>query len=115
MNSSPFFSVNQDCDEAVLWTKEKLLQAGLRPVQTFDLHTTRSGLHDCSCPNHGTEACDCQMVVLLIYGKAEEPVTLILHSSEGKTWLSIVDNSVKKADQSIQLSIKQALQENLSR
>lgn len=52
------------------------------------------------------------MVVLLIYGKAEEPVTLILHGNNGQTWLSIVNNSIKQADRSIQLSIEQALQEN---
>jgi hypothetical protein len=110
MNSSPFLSVNHNCDEALRWTREKLLQAGLRPVQTFDLNTARGGLHDCSCPNHGSDECDCQMVVLLVYGKTSEPVTLILHGNDGATWLSLVNNSVQHLDDAIQSIIERALQ-----
>ena len=109
MNSSPFLSVNHNCDEALRWTKEKLLQAGLRPVQTFDLHTARSGLHDCSCPNHGLNECDCQMVVLLVYGTMKEPVTLILHGNDGQTWLSLVNNSNQHSDESTRSTIEATL------
>ena len=110
MNSSPFLSVNHNCDEALRWTKEKLLQAGLRPVQTFDLHSAKSGLHDCSCPNHGSNECDCQMVVLLVYGKTNEPVTLILHGNDGQTWLSLVDHSIRHSDESTQSIIERTFQ-----
>jgi hypothetical protein len=92
MNISPFLSVKQPCDDTLQWAKKQLSRANLRAVQTFDLHTARIGLHDCSCPNHGTDECDCQMVVLLIYGKAEEPITLILHGSNGQTSVSMVDS-----------------------
>jgi hypothetical protein len=85
MNISPFLSVNQPCDETLHWAKEQLSQANLRAVQTFDLHAARVGLHDCSCPNHGTDECDCQMEVLLVYGKSVEPTTLILHGNDGQT------------------------------
>lgn len=89
MNISPFLSNEKDCDQTLLWVRQKLAAAGLRAVQTFDLHTARSGLHYCQCPNHGTDQCDCQMVVLLVYGAMEEPVTLVLHGNDGKTWLSV--------------------------
>jgi hypothetical protein len=92
MSISPFLSVQQPCDKALQWAKAQLSQTGLRPVQTFDLHGARAGLHDCSCPNHGTDECDCQMVVLLVYGNTEGPSTLILHGSDGQTWFSIVDD-----------------------
>ena len=75
MNTSPFLSINHPSDEALQWTKQQLLQAGLRSIQTFDLHTARLALHDCPCPNHGTEECDCQMVVLLVYGKVADVST----------------------------------------
>ena len=110
MNISPFLSINQLCDEALQWTKERLLQAGLRVVQTFDLHAARAGLHDCPCPNHGTDECDCQMVVVLVYGKAEEPVTLILHGNDGQTWLSIADSPRQRSDAKLSTEIKQALE-----
>jgi hypothetical protein len=82
----------------------------LRAVQTFDLHTARVGLHDCPCPNHGTNECGCQMVILLVYGKTAEPVTLILHGNDGKTWLSIVDNPLQRADSKLITAIQHALE-----
>ena len=109
MNISPFLSVNHPCDEALQWTKKLLLQAGLRPIQTFDLHAARLALHECPCPNHGTEDCDCQMVVLLVYGKVAEPVTLFLHGNDGQTWLSIADDPHQRADAKLIHSIRQAL------
>jgi hypothetical protein len=110
MNMSPFLSISHSCDETLQWTNKQLITAGLRPVQTFDLHTARLGLHDCSCPNHGTEECDCQMVVLLVYGKAEEPVTLILHGNDGQTWLSMADTPRQRSNARLTNEIQQALE-----
>ncbi len=109
MNISPFLSVRHPCDETLQWAKKQLSQAHLRAVQTFDLHAARIGLHDCSCPSHGTDACDCQMIVLLVYGTAQEPVTLILHGSDGQTWLSTVDGQ-GLADVKLRNTIQQTLQ-----
>jgi hypothetical protein len=108
MITSPFFSINHSNDEALQWTKKQLLQAGLRPIQTFDLHAARAGSHDCPCPNHGTDECDCQMVILLVYGNANEPVTLILHGNDGKTWVSIADNPQQRANSKLLAVIQQA-------
>jgi hypothetical protein len=110
MNVSPFLSVNHPCDEALQWAKKQLSQADLRAVQTFDLHTARIGLRGCPCPNHGTDECDCQMVVVLVYGKAPEPATLILHGNDGQTWLSIADNPRQRADTKLLAAIRQALE-----
>jgi hypothetical protein len=119
MNISPFLAINQSCDKALKWSRELLLQAGLRPVQTFDLHAARAGLHDCPCPNHGMVDCDCQMVVLLVYGNAEDvstplntsPVTLMLHGNDGQTWLSIADSPRERSDPGISTAIKHALED----
>lgn len=109
MNPSPFLSVNRPCDETLQWTKNQLSQAGLRPIQTFDLHAARGGAHDCPCPNHGTKECDCQLIVLLVYGKTAEPVTLILHGNGGQTGISIGENSPQTADLNLITVIQQAL------
>ncbi len=109
MNISPVLSVNHPCDIASQWAKKQLSQVGLRAVQTFDLHTARLAMHDCPCPNHGTDECDCQMVVLLVYGKAAEPATLILHGNNGQTWLSIADEPRQRADAKFLEAIRQAL------
>ena len=89
MSVAPFLIVEQNCDTALQWANQQLAGAGLRTVRTFDLQDARTGSHDCSCPHHGTDECDCQMVVLLVYGNDKEPETLILHGSDGKTWLSL--------------------------
>jgi hypothetical protein len=109
MNISPFLSVGHPCNETLKWAKKQISQVRLRAVQTFDLNAARIGLHDCSCPNHGTDACDCQMVVLLVYGTAQEPVTLILHGSNGQTWLSTVDGQ-GQADPKLKNKIQQTLE-----
>jgi hypothetical protein len=106
---SPFLSIDFSCDQALRATKAKLSQAGLSAVQTFNLNTARLGTHDCSCPNHGTEACDCQMIVLLVYGNIPEPATLILHGNDGKTWLSIADTAIQKVDAQLLSNIRQVL------
>ena len=110
MNTSPFLSIHYPCDQALAWTKEQLSRVGLRPVQTFDLHTARAAYHDCSCPNHETERCDCQMVVLLVYGDLIEPVTLILHGNDGKTWLSFGDYLIRPTDECVRSTIEHILQ-----
>jgi hypothetical protein len=107
---SPFLSVPSSCDQALQLTKQQLSRAGLHSVQTFDLHAARLGLHGCACPNHGTEECDCQMIVLLVYGEGVEPATLILHGNNGQTWISFPDNPLQSADKKIMLSIRQALE-----
>lgn len=110
MNISPFLSINLPCDETLQWTKKQLLQADLRSIQTFDLHTARLAMHDCPCPNHGTDECGCQMVVLLVYGKAAEPATLILHGNDGQTWASIASDSQQRTDAKLINSIREALE-----
>lgn len=110
MSVSPFLSINRPCDEALRWTKRRLSRAGLRAMQTFDLHTARAGLHDCPCPNHGTEDCDCQMVILLVYGSAESPATLLLHGNDGRTWFSLAENPAQRMDVKTISAIRQALE-----
>ena len=111
---SPFLSINSSCDQALQMTKTLLSQAGLSAVQTFNLNTARLGVHNCSCPNHGTEACDCQMIVLLVYGEAAEPATLILHGNDGQTWVSVTDDPAQQTNKRLITSIRQALVNQVS-
>lgn len=107
---SHFFSLDSSCDQALQMTKTQLSEAGLSVVQTFNLNTARLGLHNCYCPNHGTEACDCQMIVLLVYGEAPEPATLILHGNNGQTWITIADSGVQRGEPKLVTRIQRVLQ-----
>lgn len=108
---SPLLSIEVSCDQVLQVTKTRLSQAGLSTVQTFNLNTARLGLHKCCCPNHGTEACDCQMIVLLVYGGAPEPETLILHGNNGQTWISIADFAVQRGDTKLVGHIRDVLED----
>jgi hypothetical protein len=111
---SPFCTINCSCNDALQWTTKQLSQASLRVMQTFDLNTARHTLEDCPCPHHGMDACDCQLVILLVYGNAGEPVTLILHGNDGQTWISIVENPRQPADAKLITTIQQVLETNVS-
>jgi hypothetical protein len=110
MNSlSSFLCVDAACDQAVGWLTRSLTQEGLRVLPTFDLHKARIGPEECPCPHHGTNECTCQMVVVLVYGQAEEPATLILHGSDGQTWLSLINTPLQHPDAQIRAIIERAL------
>jgi len=110
MNISPSLSIDFSCNEALQLTKKHLIEAGLRPVQTFDLHGARLVHDGCTCPNHGTAECDCQMIILLVYGEIAEPATLILHGNDGKTWVSVTNDPLHLPDQKLMSSLQRALE-----
>ncbi len=103
--------VNCSCEEAVRLVKESLLRGGLRVLETFDLRDARLGLADYLCPYHGQDECDCQMVVLLVYGEAMAPTALTLHGNGGQTWISVVDNTIEEATMVLHATIEHALRE----
>lgn len=109
----PFLTFPCDCGEVCRQAQTKLAQAGLRAVQTFDLRSARHALSECPCPHHGTAECDCQMVVLLVYGKAGEPLTLILHGNQGVTWVSFAEGTGQRGDAKLMSAVQATLKVNL--
>lgn len=69
-------------------------EAGLHLVQSFNLQDARKSLLEstsCKCPHHGTERCNCQYLVYLIYDETAEPVTLVVHGYDDFTEISLDD------------------------
>ena len=112
MNIFPFLSISRSCEDVIPWVKVRLTQAGLHPVQTFDLHTARIGLREFPCPNHGIDECDCQMVIILVYDDSDAPETLILHGNGQMTWLSVADAATSNVTDSLVDVIKDILTGN---
>ena len=72
-------TLNIDSETAVSKVSNRLAEDGLEVVLSFDLQATRSAHTSCTCPHHGTEQCDCQMVVLLVYDHQGVPITVVAH------------------------------------
>jgi hypothetical protein len=87
----PLLYLRQSCEDAIPYFVNRMNQAGLYVIRTFDLHETHMVESICSCPHHGTAQCDCQMVVLLVYGKDNKPASLVVHGHNGQTWFSLVE------------------------
>ncbi len=110
----PFLVLDQTCDQVLDWVNQQLTSAGLRAVQTFDLQVARLAHPDCPCPHHGTNDCNCQMVVLLIYRKQDDPATLVIHGQDGRSWVSLAGPVGKRTNQHLEASIRRALISQLS-
>jgi hypothetical protein len=114
-DSSPFLILEQPCDKAIDWVTRQICSAGLKVVRTFDLHVARHPHASCACPHHGTDQCDCQMVVLLVYGNGgytsskRQPVSVVAHGHNGQTWFSVVDTPQQRADPRLVATIRLAL------
>jgi hypothetical protein len=87
----PILFIQKPWADAIPYFVERIQQSGLQVVRTFDLHETGVEEATCTCQNHGTEKCDCQMMVLLIYGKEKTPASLVAHGHNGQTWFSMVE------------------------
>lgn len=105
----PFLALNQNHDQAEAWVIEKLIGAGFRVVPTFDLQVARGAHPECPCPHHGTNKCNCQLVVLLVYGKSEDPATLVIHGQDGKTWISLATPGETGSRQNLESSVRHIL------
>ncbi len=105
----PFLVLDQTCEQVQAWVDRQLTGAGFRVAQTFDLQVARLAHPECPCPHHGTDDCNCQMVVLLVYRKREAPATLIIHGQDGKTWLTLADPVGRRANQQLEAAIRRAL------
>ncbi len=119
-NNSPFLILEQPCEAAIDWVVRQIRNTGLKVVRTFDLQAARHDHAGCPCPHHGTEQCDCQMVVLLVYGSSgqktnnRQPVSIMAHGYNGQTWFSVVDTPQQRADPGLEIAIRQAIVPNVS-
>jgi hypothetical protein len=105
----PFLTLDQTCDQVQTWVTRQLTDAGFRVVQTFDLQVARLAHPECSCPHHGTDECNCEMVVLLIYRKQEEPATLVIHGQDSRSWLSLANQAGQHINPRLEAAIRHTL------
>ena len=95
-------------DEAITWISTKLERAGLRVYRSFDLRTARNFTGTCSCSYHGSETCDCEMVILLVYQEAGAPATVVLHGHRGRTWMLLGESPNESVESAIMTALAPA-------
>jgi hypothetical protein len=83
--------------------------AGLRAVRSFDLRSAAALAPDCTCPHHGTNQCDCQYLVFLIYGGQRSVATLAVHGHNGHSWVELTDRPAEHRDAGLEQAILRAL------
>lgn len=111
LTANELLNLNMDSEAAIAKTVASLSKAGLLSIQSFDLQAARTAPALCACPHHGTDLCDCQMVVLLIYAEQGYPATLVVHGHQGQTHISLVDTPAQRSAPELQQEILQALSE----
>jgi hypothetical protein len=98
--------LNQPCDQAVTYLTEQAKTAGLSVLRTFDLQIALNAQAFCQCPLHGTNPCDCQMVVLLVYSHHSDPLTIVAQGDQVHTWFSVVDTPQQRSDPYLEATIR---------
>ncbi|HRQ41593.1 MAG TPA: hypothetical protein PLD25_27045 [Chloroflexota bacterium] len=101
-------TLNQPAIEAVNRVTRLLAQTGLEVWRSFDLRAALAADTPCTCPHHAGN-CDCDMVVLLVYGEERRPATVVAHSHNGRTWLSLADGPEERPSPNLSHRIMAAL------
>jgi len=106
-------TVFRDCDETADLLSRSFAAVGLRVTRSFDLLSARKALRNpeaCPCPHHGTAACSCQYIVLLVESETDGPLTLVAHGHDGATHLSMdqlsLDPTVREAVQQLIVGLR---------
>ena len=103
-------SVPLDSEAVMPQVMDALHQAGLQTVLSFNLKVALSSLEGCSCPHHGTDQCNCQMVFIVVYDEGIPPATLVTHGRDGNTQVYLVDSPDQRPNSILERRIRQALE-----
>lgn len=112
VNAQPgLMRVDCSCGETMRRMQRSFANRGFRVLATFDLREARSSLEDCPCPYHGAADCDCQMVVLLVYGEGTAPTALTLHGNDGETLISLSDDPAREPHPLIRAVVEEVVED----
>ena len=107
MNESSFQPVviQADCNTVIRLITQELSAAGFVILESFDFQSARAAHPGCTCPQHGTEQCTCQLVVLLVHNERTPPVTLTIHGNDFITELTVVPNLLPNSGEKLKINI----------
>jgi len=106
-------TLNLDCETTIRQLTKWLEARELRVIRSFDLQSACASLPTLPCPHHGDSPCDCQLVILLIYGSGAVPASVVLHSHRGMTDIDLVDPPDYRLDKDLEQTIRLAFDTSL--
>ncbi len=107
-----FPPVDLDCQVAASLVTHRIEQLGLRVLRSFDLRAAACvPSPELPCPHHGSRPCNCQMVVLLVYGPEGPPLSLVAHGYDNQTGFYLVDDPAQPADTTTQNLLRRVFDE----
>ena len=106
----PLLTLTLPCSETIAALTQTLHENGMKTAVSFNSNTVRVEKTAVSppCPHHGHTGCDCQIVVLLIYGQDKQPATLVAHGQDGKTWVMLAA-SISQRQPALERRIRRAI------
>ncbi len=87
----------------------RLAAEGLRAAPTFELDSACATFTDEICPHTGSEPCNCKLIVLMVYGPAVHPVSLVFHGGNEETEVFMEVDLTRSRDLDFEYRIQQAL------
>lgn len=90
--TQPLLIVNQDCDSVAAYVTTVLRSSGYTVLESFDFQSALAAHDDCDCM---PSSCTCQMVVLLVYPRKGQPVSLVFDSNDLQTTVFLINNANK--------------------
>lgn len=112
--TTKLLTMSLDSETAIANVIQRLSEDGLQVVRSFDLQTARLAHTHCVCNYHGTEQCDCQMIVLLVYEQQGQPLTMVVHSRNSQTQIEMVDTPQQRPGWHLKTTILRALASEIS-
>ena len=107
--TTEFINLHTESQAVIEASVRRLEGSGLQVIRSFDLKVARAAHVGCTCPHHGTDQCDCQLVVLLVYGQDDRPVTLVVHGYDGQTQVAMVETPEQQPSLELVSKIKGVL------
>ena len=96
IQTAHLLTVEDDSPAVINRAAGVLKNAGFYIVQSFDLRVAKAAHTNCTCPHHGSDLCDYQMIMLLIYDEENKPVTLVAHGHDGKTHVGSINDPARE-------------------
>ncbi len=110
--TTPLITFDMDCQPAIARLRAMAAAQGLRVVRSFDLRSACATPPDLTCSHHGDVPCDCQVVVLLVYGEQSLfPASLLLHAHRGQTQIEMAASSAQSPQHDLETAVRAAILE----